>query len=111
MAAATDNKYWLLRQKHGRNKIYDSMDDLETNCYDYFKWCDDNPWKKQEPIKSGELAGQTMDINTERPYTIKGLLIHIGISQDTWSRYKKESFKDFCDFFELIENTIYTQKY
>lgn len=47
---------------------------------DYFKWCDDNPWKRKEPIKSGPRAGELIDIPTARPYTEIGFCAfhHLG---------------------------------
>lgn len=35
----------------------------------YFQYCDDNPWYKQEAVKSGILAGTLVSIPTVRPYS------------------------------------------
>lgn len=36
---------------------------------DYFKWCDANPWIKNDVIKGGEFAGQIVPIPIARPYS------------------------------------------
>lgn len=36
---------------------------------EYFDHCDNNPWIKNEAIKSGEMAGTLVQIPTARPYS------------------------------------------
>ncbi|WP_285011270.1 terminase small subunit [Pedobacter faecalis] len=38
----------------------------------YFQYVDDNPWMKNEVMKSGELAGQIIQVPTARPYSEVG---------------------------------------
>lgn len=35
----------------------------------YFQWVDNNPWYKNEAVKSGELAGTIIKVPTARPYS------------------------------------------
>lgn len=42
---------------------------FEKAWKDYFDHCDNNPWYKNEAIKSGEFAGQLVKIPTARPYS------------------------------------------
>jgi hypothetical protein len=38
----------------------------------YFQYVDDNPWYKNEVVKSGELAGTIIPVPTARPYSEVG---------------------------------------
>lgn len=38
----------------------------------YFQWVDENPWFKNEAVKSGELAGTIIKVPTARPYSEVG---------------------------------------
>jgi hypothetical protein len=38
----------------------------------YFHWVDNNPWIKNEAVKSGELAGTIIKVPTSRPYSEVG---------------------------------------
>lgn len=72
MAAPISNSYWQNRKKHGRNRAFTTGDELETAWIEFFQWCNDNPWYRNEAIKSGESAGQIIPIPTQRPYTEAG---------------------------------------
>lgn len=52
MAAPEGNRYWELREKHGRNKIYEAPEQIWEAACEYFQWCDDNPWYKNEAVKA-----------------------------------------------------------
>lgn len=109
MAATKGNSFWKLRSKHGRDKIFLSPEVFLDAAYEYFEHCDANPWYKKEAVKSGEFTGQIIDIPTHRPYTIQGLCIFLGITEQTWLNYQNnENYKDFFDVFthvrQIIEN-------
>ena len=107
MGATPGNNFYLLRSKHGRNKIYASADELREACYEYFNTCDEHPWHKKEVLKGGEMAGEVVSTPIERPYTQTGLYIFLGINRQTWENYKK----DYLAVIEEIEAIIYTQKF
>lgn len=109
MAAPEGNQFWRLRTKHGRDKEYETPEVMWEEIAGYFQWCDDNPWMKNEAVKSGDLAGQIISIPTARPYTIGGLCIYLGISQDAWKDYCKR--KDFIGITTHAEEAIRTQKF
>lgn len=114
MAAPLKNKFWELRTKHGRDKIFTTPDLLWTAATEYFKWCDDNPWIKNEAIKSGDLAGQIIKVPTSRPYTLTALCLYLGVNADYFRQFKenlKEDEQDFSWVITRIEETIYTQKF
>lgn len=109
MAAPEGNQFWKLRASHGRELEYKTPDEMEPRIYSYFQYCDDNPWYKKEAIKSGDRAGELIDIPTARPYTISGLCIHLGISMKTWKEYcDREDFRTITTY---AEETCKTQKF
>jgi hypothetical protein len=109
MAAPEGNQYWRLRESHGRDLEYKTSEELQAEVIKYFEWCDENPWYKNEAIKSGESVGEIIKVPTARPYTISGLCIHLGISFKTWKAYC--SREDFVHITTYAEEIIYTQKF
>lgn len=114
MAFEKGNKLWQKRAKHGRDKIFSTADDLWNAAVEYFKYCDDNPWIKYEAIKSGEMAGELIQIPVSRPYTLTALCIFLGVNTKYFSDFKKalkENESDFSEVVSRIEETIYSQKF
>lgn len=112
MAAPKGNNFYLKRSSSGREKLFDSPESLWEAACEYFNHCDDNPWIKKEAIKSGDMAGTCMEVETQRPYTKTGLVVFLGCTLDTLQNYgKKEVYKDFFAVVKKIEDIIYTQKF
>lgn len=51
MAAPTGNKFWMLRSKHGRDKLFSTPELLWEAACEYFQWCDENPWLSKKAIQ------------------------------------------------------------
>lgn len=114
VGAPKNNQFWKLRSKHGRDKLFETADLLWEVACEYFQWCDDNPWIKNEAIKSGDFAGQIVKVPTSRPYTITALCLYLGVNTKYFSDFKKSLKEDDQDFSEVvtrIEETIYSQKF
>lgn len=109
MAAPAGNQFWKLRESHGRELEYKTEEELRTEVMGYFEWCENNPWYKNEAIKSGEKTGDIVKVPTARPFTISGLCIYLGISLKTWKAYCKR--EDFIHITTYAEEVIYTQKF
>jgi hypothetical protein len=108
-AAPFNNKFWKLRSKHGRDKIFSSSEQFLKSAYEYFEQADKSPWYKNDAIRSGQNAGQLIEVPTPRPFTIQGLCIYLGITEQTFLNYEKnQEYKDFFEVFthvrEIIEN-------
>jgi hypothetical protein len=54
---------------------------FEKAWEDYFSWCDDNPWYRNEAIKSGDRAGDIIKIPIARPYTEIGFCSFHGLGE------------------------------
>jgi len=93
MAAPKGNKYYMNRKKNGRERIFKTPQELLNKCYDYFHWCDENPWMKNDVIRSGERTGEIIKIPAQRPYSIETLCVYIGIAKRTFDEYS--SREDF----------------
>lgn len=107
MPAPKNNSFWKKRTKHGRDKIFATPEDFLASAYEYFEACDENPWFKKEAIKSGDMAGTLIDIPVQKPYSIQGLCIFIGITERTFLNYETEkAYKDFFQVFTHVRDII-----
>lgn len=113
MAAPLSNQFWKNRSSHGRKKLFESAELLKEEIQVYFNWCDSNPWWRNEPIKSGEKAGETMKIKIARPYTISGMCLYLDASESFWKNFRKNTnlSQDFLSVIEWAEEVIRTQKF
>lgn len=111
MGAPKKNQFWKLRAKHGRDKLFASPELLWTAAQEYFLWCDNNPWKKKEAIKSGERTGDIIDIPAARPYSLSGLCLYIGVSDTFWWQFKSAGHTEFAEVISAVEQVIETQQF
>lgn len=109
MAAPKENQFWKQRSKHGRNKLFDSPDMLWEQASEYFEWCDNNPWYKNEAVKAGDHFGENVRCPIQRPYSINGLCVFLDCDIETFNNYTKK--KDFFGVCNKIREIIYTQQY
>lgn len=63
----------------------------------YFQYVDDNPWIKNEAVKSGDLAGTIIKVPTARPYSEVGFCAFHNLGEkyiselaDTLSKHLKD---------------------
>ena len=106
------NEFWKARLKSGRDKIFEKPENLWTAALEYFEWVQDNPLYRNEAIKSGDRAGEIIQIPTERPMTIQGLCIYLDISFETFNNYgsNQDPWKDFFAIVTRIREIIKDQK-
>lgn len=114
MAATKGNKWWMLRAKHGRDKLFATPDLLWMAALEYFEHTDSRKWVKKDWVGKDAMP---VDRETETPYTLSGLYLYINCSKSYWSEFKKalvakgdDDSKDFLEVITRIENIIYTQK-
>lgn len=113
MGAPKGNQFWKLRSKHGRDRLFATADLLLQAAFEYFEWCENNPWTKTETT----IGKNRNDIKTtpvERPFTLTGLCLYLGCNTKYFSDFKqalKENDKDFSEVVTRIEQIIYTQKF
>jgi hypothetical protein len=100
------NKWWQLRSKHGRDKIFSSPEILNQECEKYFEATSNRKWDKIE--YNGKDAVKCT-IPTETPFTLSGLFIFLRIDRKTWDLYRKR--EDFIPIVTRVEDIIYTHKF
>jgi hypothetical protein len=111
MAAPKGNKFWELRSKHGRDKLFATPELLWEAACEYFEWCRENPWIKKDWV--GKDA-EEVERETERPFTLTGLCIYLDCGSSYFRSFKstlQEKDKDFLTIITRIEEIIYTQKF
>lgn len=106
---------WMLRSKHGRDRIFATPTDMWNAAVEYFKSVDDNPWYKLEVSKGGESAGDIYEIPTVLPYTITGMCGFWNVSSFYFGQFKRRAIENkeeaFLEVIRMIEDAIYTRKY
>lgn len=73
--------HWQVIQT-GQVVVSNSPQELWDNACKYFKWCDENYIESSVTLTSGKEAGKVVTDRKIRPYTIKGLCLHCGISEE-----------------------------
>lgn len=130
MAAPKGNQFWMLRSKHGRDKLFATPEALWEEACEYFQWCDENPWTTRKAIQRTmpvrrKKGKRTETVNeqqtqqevspTQRPYSLTGLCIYLGTSSRWWSSFRSECMKkndeDFLHVIARVEETIETQQF
>ena len=130
MAAPKGNKFWMLRSKHGRDKLFSTPELLWEAACEYFQWCDENPWttrkaiQKNVPVrvKKGKRTITEVQQQTEqqvspvsRPYSLMGFCIYVGASTRWWSNFREDCVskneEDFLQVIARVEETIKNRPY
>ena len=70
-------------------KDYKDPDAFLSAAFEYFAWCEDNPWTKKELQRSGERKGEIVEIPVTRPYTLAGLCVYCNINESIFRTYLK----------------------
>lgn len=115
MAAPAGNRFWELRSKHGRDKIFSTPELLWKEATRYFTWCEENPlW---ETDFRGKDATE-VQIPKVRAFTLKGLCLYLRVNEDFIHRFRDacagrsdEESQDFCRIISDIYDTIFMQKF
>lgn len=112
MSAPKGNNYWEFRNKHGRGFKY-TPEALWNEAVNYFDWMKNRSWNKKEPIKSGDLAGKTMDVPTPTPMSIESFCLFADITPDTFRNYISNDgpYKDFFEVTTIIRTVIEGQQF
>lgn len=102
------NQFWRIRSSHGRKPLFETAQQLEQACFEYFDWVYENPLQSVELVKYAGEATQAV-LPKMRPMTIMGLCIFLDITFQTWSNYREKA--DFIEVTERVEAIIYQYKF
>ena len=97
MPAPKGNRYGVDSGNFFKPKEYTPAE-WEEIFYAYLDYRGDKKWNKKEAIKSGEMAGKTMDVPHQLPLTIESFCVFSGVSMQTFRNYeKKEGYEEYFD--------------
>lgn len=105
-----EDEHWQVLNG-GKTIVSNTAQELWNNAIEYFKWCKDYPIKYKRVLTSGRDAGTKIEMEATRPYTVRGLCLHCGITEE----YLLELMmvKDRSSLFYIvssrIRDIIYTQ--
>lgn len=89
--------------------IYLTASDFLAGVAAYFKWCEDHPLLEEKVFMYKGAIVRT-DESKMRPFTKKGLASFLGMPESRLASYKKRG-DDWQDAMEIVEQTIFTQKF
>ncbi len=111
MAAPKGNNYWEFRGKHGRGFKY-TPDLLWDEAVKYFEWISKKVWNKKDPIKSGDRAGELINVPTQTPMSIQSFCLFSDIDENTFGRYEKANgYEDFWAIATRIKSIIESNQF
>lgn len=109
--AAIGNKFHLLAQFFKKPKSL-TPQELLDGAIAYFQWVDANPLLRNEVIKSGDQIGRQVSAEIGRPYTVGGLCMYLGISEQTFLNYSEAiGYQEYFEVSAAIRQAIKTQKF
>lgn len=129
MAAPLGNRFWELRSKHGRDKIFADPSAMWESACEYFKWCEDTPLieieQSNKPAKAVKNEDGTysfppnhFELPKMRAFTMAGLCRYLHCNTKYFNDFKDglkgkddEVSKGFSEVIALIYDTIYEQKF
>lgn len=62
--------------------VTNTVHDLWKNAVEYFKWCDANPMRFKRTVIAGKEVGRKVEVEKVRPYSLKALCLHCGVTED-----------------------------
>ena len=80
-------------------------EELWQKAVTYFSWCDSNPIIQKKTVMTGKEAGKKVEEETPRPYTLKGLCIHLGLSERYFSDVKSAGVETL--YYAVVMRILY----
>lgn len=115
MAAPKGNRFWELRAKHGRDKLFATPELMWQACKEYFEWCEDNPLIEVDFV--GKDATQ-VEKPKMRAFTMQGLCLYLDCNTRYFNEFEnnlkgktEQISKDFSAIVTRVREIIYNQKF
>jgi len=109
------NAFWQQRSRHGRTRLFKTPKLMWEAAMEYFKWCDDNPFKRAELVKY-EGSAEQVEVDVKRPYSFTGVCLYFDV-HDTYLIQFKNALKptdpidkEFSQVIAMIEKTVSSQQ-
>lgn len=91
---------------NGQIVIDRNAEELFENMCSYFRWCDNNPITSKRTITSGKGVGSRVTVESRRPYTVKGMCLHCGLSESYLNDILQSRSKDDL-YYIAVERAMY----
>ena len=98
--------HWEIVEENKGNIIVSTAPGLWERIKSYFKWCDENPITTKRTITSGKGAGSKVETEFVRPYNIKAMCLHCGITEEYIKDIRHEMSKN-SDYYHVISKALY----
>lgn len=108
MAAPKGNEYYLLRSKDGRDKKFETPEELTDSINEYFQWAIENPLKESQLV-SYQGESKLEEIPKMRAFSLEGLCNFIDLSVDGFKLYEKR--EDFIGVTTRARQIIDSQQF
>lgn len=115
MAAPKGNKFWELRSKHGRDKLFETPELLWQAACEYFEWTLENPL-----IEIDFMGKDVQEVEKPhiRPFTLYGLCSYLDCNSVYFNQFEAslkdkndKLSQDFSKIITRIRETIFRQKF
>lgn len=117
MAPPKGNRFWELRSKHGRDKIFETPEIMWNAACEYFDYITANPLKNEEIVKYKDYY-EIVEMNKMRAFTLTGLCLFLDVNTVYFTQFeeglkgKKDDLSNgFSKVITRIRETIYSQKF
>lgn len=102
------NRFWELRSKHGRDKLFATPELMWEAAKEYFEWCESNPlieldYKGKDAVR--------VELPKMRAFTMQGLCLYLDCNVGYFNDFKKTCNYDFSVIITRIEEIIFNQKF
>jgi len=107
------NRFWELRSKHGRDKLFATPELLWKAACEYFEWCENNPLYEEKGFAFQGIVTKEKFAKM-RAMTMSQLCFYLNCNEAYFRQFKDnlpQGDKDFSTVIEQIEKTIYNQKF
>jgi len=109
MAAHFGNQWWKLAPKTGRKKKYETPEELEEDCMEYFERHGEIMYPEKQWVGKDAIP---VTKEHPRPFTQESLCIFLGMNVKTWYDYgTADSHKEFHPVVSRVNNIIFSQQY
>lgn len=91
---------------NGQIVIDRNAEELWENMCSYFQFCDNNPIEAKRTVTSGKGVGSKVKVEMKRPYSVKGLCLHCGISESYLNDIRQSKSRDDL-YYIVVERAMY----
>lgn len=84
--------------------VSDTPQELWQNACKYFQWCDEHPIIVKRKILSGNRAGTDTEVEQVRPYSLRALCLHCGITEEYMKNMRDT--KDRTSMYFIVASKI-----